>query len=144
MFRWTLAASIQPLFAEGILGSGAFVWTSNLAPFGTALRACQSQICSGPGTGRGKAAAAPKRWRSFLGGVLPGLITGAANDDPCAVGTYARRRGFRVLVLSGRPVHVPNDRRDSLPVLQAELGDGKKVSRQSSATTTRVGCCTRS
>jgi len=35
-------------------------------------------------------AAVPKRWRSLLGGVLPGLITGAANDDPCAVGTYAQ------------------------------------------------------
>jgi len=33
---------------------------------------------------------APKRWRSLLGVVLPGLITGAANDDPCAVGTYAQ------------------------------------------------------
>lgn len=31
-----------------------------------------------------------KRWKSFLGGVVPGLITGAANDDPCAVGTYAK------------------------------------------------------
>jgi NRAMP (natural resistance-associated macrophage protein)-like metal ion transporter len=31
-----------------------------------------------------------KRWRSLLGGLLPGLITGAANDDPCAVGTYAQ------------------------------------------------------
>ena len=35
-------------------------------------------------------ASVPKRLRSFLGGVLPGLISGAANDDPCAVGTYAK------------------------------------------------------
>ncbi|HEX6804274.1 MAG TPA: divalent metal cation transporter [Terriglobales bacterium] len=28
------------------------------------------------------------RW--LLGSIFPGLITGAANDDPCAVGTYAQ------------------------------------------------------
>ena len=32
----------------------------------------------------------PRRFRSFLGSIFPGLITGAANDDPCAVGTYAQ------------------------------------------------------
>src|SRR3954452_15197309 len=31
-----------------------------------------------------------KRLRSLLGSILPGLISGAANDDPCAVGTYAQ------------------------------------------------------
>jgi len=27
---------------------------------------------------------------SLLRSILPGIITGAANDDPCAVGTYAQ------------------------------------------------------
>lgn len=31
-----------------------------------------------------------KKLRSALRSILPGLITGAANDDPCAVGTYAQ------------------------------------------------------
>ncbi|PYV85544.1 MAG: hypothetical protein DMG93_01090 [Acidobacteria bacterium] len=31
-----------------------------------------------------------KRLRSLLGLIFPGLISGAANDDPCAVGTYAQ------------------------------------------------------
>ncbi|HXF13752.1 MAG TPA: divalent metal cation transporter, partial [Terriglobales bacterium] len=33
---------------------------------------------------------ASKPTRSFLRSLLPGLISGAANDDPCAVGTYAQ------------------------------------------------------
>ncbi|HEX3740586.1 MAG TPA: Nramp family divalent metal transporter [Terriglobales bacterium] len=32
----------------------------------------------------------PKPARSVLRSLLPGLISGAANDDPCAVGTYAQ------------------------------------------------------
>ena len=28
--------------------------------------------------------------RSALGLIGPGLITGAADDDPCAIGTYAK------------------------------------------------------
>ncbi|MGH9641673.1 MAG: Nramp family divalent metal transporter [Terriglobales bacterium] len=32
----------------------------------------------------------PKAARSVLRSLLPGLISGAANDDPCAVGTYAQ------------------------------------------------------
>lgn len=32
----------------------------------------------------------PKNLKSALRSILPGLITGAANDDPCAVGTYAQ------------------------------------------------------
>jgi NRAMP (natural resistance-associated macrophage protein)-like metal ion transporter len=28
--------------------------------------------------------------RSLLSSIIPGVITGAANDDPCAVGTYAK------------------------------------------------------
>lgn len=47
---------------------------------------------------RGKAAVATRdylsprhsRMRSFLGLVGPGVITGAADDDPCAIGTYAK------------------------------------------------------
>ena len=32
----------------------------------------------------------PRRLRSFLRALVPGLIAGAANDDPCAIGTYAK------------------------------------------------------
>jgi NRAMP (natural resistance-associated macrophage protein)-like metal ion transporter len=32
----------------------------------------------------------PSRMRSALGLVGPGIVTGAANDDPCAIGTYAK------------------------------------------------------
>ena len=31
-----------------------------------------------------------ERIRRWLGTLVPGLITGAANDDPCAIGTYAK------------------------------------------------------
>jgi len=42
------------------------------------------------------------RMRSFLGLVGPGVITGAADDDPCAIGTYAKTGaafGFSMLWL---------------------------------------------
>jgi NRAMP (natural resistance-associated macrophage protein)-like metal ion transporter len=32
----------------------------------------------------------PRRFRAILKAVIPGLIAGAANDDPCAIGTYAQ------------------------------------------------------
>lgn len=59
---------------------------------------------------RGKAAVATRdyrlprhsRMRSFLGLVGPGVITGAADDDPCAIGTYAKTGaafGFSMLWL---------------------------------------------
>jgi NRAMP (natural resistance-associated macrophage protein)-like metal ion transporter len=32
----------------------------------------------------------PQSDRSFLSSIIPGIIAGAANDDPCAVGTYAK------------------------------------------------------
>lgn len=41
-------------------------------------------------TARNYAAPRHSRMRSFLGLVGPGVITGAADDDPCAIGTYAK------------------------------------------------------
>ncbi|HZP18001.1 MAG TPA: Nramp family divalent metal transporter, partial [Terriglobales bacterium] len=45
---------------------------------------------SGPVLVEERPPARRKRLRLALGALLPGLITGAANDDPCAVGTYAK------------------------------------------------------
>jgi NRAMP (natural resistance-associated macrophage protein)-like metal ion transporter len=56
------------------------------------MHATSSQLPSGPQLVHNETEKPPRprTLRSLLSSVIPGVITGAANDDPCAVGTYAK------------------------------------------------------
>ena len=68
--------------------ANSFIRSHNLAPLSKRVTRAHSESHSGLVLVEKRTARS--RIQSPLRSILPGIITGAANDDPCAVGTYAQ------------------------------------------------------
>jgi Mn2+/Fe2+ NRAMP family transporter len=83
-------AAYKPELLDGILD----LWIHNLHHGSSIWPDCKGLVHANlnprPGPNLVEKRTARTRTYSLLRSIIPGIITGAANDDPCAVGTYAQ------------------------------------------------------